>query len=84
MPNGPQKITGLTLDPTTFQTENSITDEEIKKLITSSTRNKPNKKKKSATDGNKVSELLINLDCRWEVEGWTTFSCSQEAPETAK
>lgn len=53
MPNGPQKITGISLDPTAFQTENCITDEEIKKLITSSTRNKPNKKKKPATDGNK-------------------------------
>ncbi|XP_057375274.1 proliferation-associated protein 2G4-like [Daphnia carinata] len=49
MPNGPQKITGISLDPTAFQTENSITDEEIKKLITSSTRSKPNKKKKTAT-----------------------------------
>ena len=59
MPNGPQKITGLTFDPTAFQTENCITDEEIKKLITSSTRNKPNKKKKPATDGNKVGQPLI-------------------------
>jgi len=49
MPNGPQKITGLPFDPTAFQTENSITDEEVKKLITSSTRSKPNKKKKPAT-----------------------------------
>lgn len=59
MPNGPQKITGISLDPTAFQTENSITDEEIKKLITSSTRSKPNKKKKTATDGNKVSPIVI-------------------------
>lgn len=59
MPNGPQKITGISLDPTAFQTENSITDEEVKKLITSSTRSKPNKKKKPATtDGNKVSPVL--------------------------
>ncbi|XP_046452700.1 proliferation-associated protein 2G4-like [Daphnia pulex] len=49
MPNGPQKITGLPFDPTAFQTANSITDEEVKKLITSSTRSKPNKKKKPAT-----------------------------------
>ncbi|KAI9554446.1 hypothetical protein GHT06_019718 [Daphnia sinensis] len=49
MPNGPQKITGLPFDPTAFQSENSITDEEVKKLITSSTRSKPNKKKKPAT-----------------------------------
>nr|CAH0100298.1 unnamed protein product [Daphnia galeata] len=49
MPNGPQKITGLSFDPTAFQTANSITDEEVKKLITSSTRSKPNKKKKPAT-----------------------------------
>ncbi|EFX72560.1 hypothetical protein DAPPUDRAFT_308181 [Daphnia pulex] len=49
MPNGPQKITGLPFDTTAFQTENSITDEEVKKLITSSTRSKPNKKKKPAT-----------------------------------
>jgi hypothetical protein len=57
MPNGPQKITGLTFDPTAFQTANSITDEEVKKLITSSTRSKPNKKKKHATtEVKKVSE----------------------------
>lgn len=49
MPNGPQKITGFPFDPTAFQSENSITDEEVKKLITSSTRSKPNKKKKPAT-----------------------------------
>lgn len=57
MPNGPQKITGLSFDPTAFQTANSITDEEVKKLITSSTRSKPNKKKKPATtEVKKVSE----------------------------
>jgi hypothetical protein len=57
MPNGPQKITGLPFDPTAFQTENSITDEEVKKLITSSTRSKPNKKKKLATtEVKKVSQ----------------------------
>ncbi|EFX84381.1 hypothetical protein DAPPUDRAFT_24528, partial [Daphnia pulex] len=44
-PNGPQKITGLPFDPTAFQTDNSIIDEKVKKLITSSTRSKPNKKK---------------------------------------
>lgn len=57
MPNGPQKITGLSFDPTAFQTANSITDEEVKKLITSSTRSKPNKKKKPATtEVKKVSQ----------------------------
>ena len=58
MPNGPQKITGLSFDPTAFQSENSITDEEVKKLITSSTRSKPNKKKKKpeTTEVEKVSQ----------------------------
>ncbi len=72
MPNGPQKITGISLDPTAFQTENCITDEEIKKLITSSTRNKPNKKKKPATDGNKVSPIGC-LWCWSREPGWTLF-----------
>ena len=30
MPNGPMKITGLPFDPELYQTEHSITDEEIK------------------------------------------------------
>ncbi|EFX83265.1 hypothetical protein DAPPUDRAFT_315717 [Daphnia pulex] len=64
MPNGPQKITGLPFDPTAFQTENIITDEKVKKLITSSTCSKPNKKKKkpATTEVEKVSpsEHLFN------------------------
>jgi hypothetical protein len=57
-PNGPQKITGLPFDPTAFQTDNSIIDEKVKKLITSSTRSKPNKKKKklATTEVKKVSQ----------------------------
>ena len=56
MPNGPQKITGLSFDPATCQSEHKIVDEEIKKLIVSSTRTKPNKKKKpAAAEGAKVS-----------------------------
>lgn len=54
MPNGPQKITGLVFDPSTCQSEHSITDEETKKLLSSSTKaKKPNKKKKAVGDGNK-------------------------------
>jgi len=61
MPNGPQKITGLTFDPSTCQSEHSITDEEVKKLLSSSTKaKKPNKKKKPAGDGNK--EMAENAD----------------------
>lgn len=30
MPNGPMKITGLTFDETLFETEHSVTDEEMK------------------------------------------------------
>lgn len=54
MPNGPQKITGLSFDPTLFESEHSIVDEEIKKLLSSSTRpKKPNKKKKAGAEGAK-------------------------------
>jgi len=30
MPNGPMKITGLTFDENLFESENSVTDEEMK------------------------------------------------------
>ncbi len=61
MPNGPQKITGLPFDPTAFHSENCITDEEVKKLITSSTRSKPtkNKKKPETTEVDKVSQAVL-------------------------
>lgn len=59
MPNGPQKITGLPFDPTTCQTENTITNEEVKKLIASSTRSKPNKKKPATAEVKKVSPLSL-------------------------
>jgi hypothetical protein len=61
MPNGPQKITGLAFDPTTCQSEHSITDEEVKKLLSSSTKaKKPNKKKKSPGDATtKVSSFIL-------------------------
>lgn len=59
MPNGPQKITGLPFDPTAFETENKIVDEEVKKILSSSTKTKSNKKKKPASsDGKKVSALF--------------------------
>jgi len=55
MPNGPQKITGIAFDPTLCQSDLSITDEEVKKLLnTSAKTKKPNKKKKPAADGAKV------------------------------
>jgi len=44
MPNGPQKITGLAFDPTLCQSEHNIADEEVKKLLTTSTKKKANKK----------------------------------------
>jgi hypothetical protein len=59
MPNGPQKITGLPFDPTAFHSENCITDEEVKKLITSSTRSKPNKKNPETTEVAKVSQAVL-------------------------
>jgi len=61
MPNGPQKITGLAFDPTTCQSDHSITDEEVKKLLSSSAKaKKPNKKKKTPGDANK--ETTENAD----------------------
>lgn len=65
MPNGPQKITGITFDPSTCQSEHSITDEDIKKLLTTSTKKKPNKKKKATTaKDEKVSNSPQFLDLK--------------------
>jgi len=33
MPNGPMKITGLSFDESLFESENSVTDEEMKVCI---------------------------------------------------
>lgn len=61
MPNGPQKITGLPFDPTAFETENKIVDEEVKKILSSSTKTKSNKKKKPASsDGKKEAPATTN------------------------
>lgn len=57
MPNGPQKITGISFDPTLCQSDLSITDEEVKKLLTTSAKTKkPNKKKKPAAGADGAKE----------------------------
>ena len=33
MPNGPMKITGLSVDESLFESENSVTDEEMKVTV---------------------------------------------------
>lgn len=60
MPNGPQKITGITFDPTTCESEHSIADEDIKKLLTTSTKKKPNKKKKAPAKDDKEAMEVAN------------------------
>merc|ERR1711973_908892 len=62
MPNGPQKITGITFDPSTCQSEHSITDEDIKKLLTTSTKKKPNKKKKATTAKDEKMEVAESAE----------------------
>lgn len=77
MPNGPQKITGLPFDATLFESEHSIVDEEIKKLLSSSTRpKKPNKKKKA-----EVAKVSRMQSCHSRIE--TSKTVSQDATETA-
>lgn len=53
MPNNTMKITGLPLDLELYQSENSITDEAIKNLLSLSLVTKKKKKKKSKKAGDK-------------------------------
>lgn len=46
MPNGPHRITGITFDPDTCESENKIEDQEIQKLLKTSANPKAAKKKK--------------------------------------
>jgi len=55
MPTGSHKITGLTVDPSQYESEHKIEDEEIKKLLATSV-NPSKKKKKKATPGDKPKE----------------------------
>jgi len=50
MPNGPQKITGLPVDPELFKSEFELKDQEIQKLLKTSANPKANKKKKKAAE----------------------------------
>lgn len=60
MPNGPQRITGINFDPSCCQSEHSVSDEELKKLLTASTKKKANKKKKPvAKDATASSTVTI-------------------------
>jgi len=46
MPNGPLRITGLPFDVTQYESDKKIEDEEIQKILSTSTSKKSNKKKK--------------------------------------
>lgn len=50
MPNGPDRITGLPFDQTICQTEKTITDLDIQKLLKTSANPKAAKKKKKANE----------------------------------
>lgn len=50
MPNGPMRITGLPVDVATYKSEHSITDEEIKTVLATSTNRKANKKKRKKVE----------------------------------
>jgi len=60
MPNGTMKITGLPVDLDAYQTENQITDENLKNLLQSSLnikkKKKKNKKKTAKNEGDAESE----------------------------
>ncbi|XP_040568033.1 proliferation-associated protein 2G4 [Lepeophtheirus salmonis] len=55
MPNGPDKITGLPFDPETCISDKKIDDPEIQKLLASSIKNKPAKKKKKKPTTDKTN-----------------------------
>ncbi|KAF7274673.1 proliferation-associated protein 2G4 [Rhynchophorus ferrugineus] len=50
MPNGPHRITGLPFEPELYESENSITDPELKSLLNSSANPKAAKKKKKKSE----------------------------------
>jgi curved DNA binding protein len=54
MPTGSHKITGATVDPTLYESEHKIEDEELKKLLASSVN--PSKKKKKKATADKAKE----------------------------
>ncbi|KAJ8985784.1 hypothetical protein NQ317_014438 [Molorchus minor] len=50
MPNGPHKITGLPFDADLYQSQYSITDPELKSILSSSANPKSAKKKKKKSE----------------------------------
>jgi len=50
MPNGPMKITGLPFDPSLYESEFSVQDEELKTLLATSASRKAAKKKKKKAE----------------------------------
>ncbi|XP_060527415.1 proliferation-associated protein 2G4 [Cylas formicarius] len=50
MPNGPHRITGLQFDPTLYESECSITDTDLKSLLSSSANPRAAKKKKKKSE----------------------------------
>eukprot|EP00096_Caligus_rogercresseyi_P005489 TRINITY_DN2103_c0_g1_i1.p1 TRINITY_DN2103_c0_g1~~TRINITY_DN2103_c0_g1_i1.p1 ORF type:complete len:396 (-),score=124.61 TRINITY_DN2103_c0_g1_i1:282-1469(-) len=50
MPNGPMKITGLSFDPASCISDKKIEDLDIQKILKTSIKTKPAKKKKKATE----------------------------------
>lgn len=62
MPNGPMKITGLTFDESLYESENSVTDEEMKNLLASSTSRRAAKKKKKKAEKATAEAAVEDMD----------------------
>jgi len=60
MPSGSHKITGATVDPNVYESENKIEDEEIKKLLAAPVN--PGKKKKKASADKAKGESTTKLN----------------------
>lgn len=62
MPSGSHKITGITSDPSLYESENKIEDEEIKKLLAAPVNpGKKKKKKASSADKAKADDSTTKL-----------------------
>lgn len=60
MPNGPHKITGLSFEPELYQSEHSVTDQEIKSLLNTSANPRAGKKKKKKSES--VAEQPMEVE----------------------
>ncbi|XP_065206445.1 proliferation-associated protein 2G4 [Planococcus citri] len=79
LPNGPSKITGLPLDESLFESNNSISDPELKVLLQSSLKHKPTKKKKKPAKSAKTADALSNNVEKMDIDSENKMEVEQAA-----